>query len=98
MLAKLHMAQATHVGTEQAARGDRSGLCSFVFFFLGLFSCDIMTRSWRTVSERRLTALFLGQFARNFDSCPTAKTASGITDLAETTTGLAQAEAVAHFP
>lgn len=98
MLAKLHMAQATHVGTEQAARGDRSGLCSFIFFFLYLFSCDIVTCSWRIVSERRLTALSLGQFARNFDSCPTAETASGITCLAETTTGVTRTEAVAHFP
>lgn len=51
------------MGTEQAARGDLSGLCSLYLFFLP-FSSDMLTDSWHIVSDGLFT-LFLGQSTWN---------------------------------
>lgn len=72
-------------------------LACALFSFSRPLASDTLTDPWHMVSDGPLYP-FPGPTHLQLDSRPTAGTASGITDLAETTAGAAQTEANAHFP
>lgn len=79
--------------TEQTASGDLSGLCIFSLLFFSAACCLVL--GMRSAASSMLISVTIHP---ELDSRLAAETASGNTDLAETTTRVAQTDGVAHFP